>query len=197
VFDPAGWGGAEAPPRPAHLDELQRAVVEGRQIRLGYADRTRTETERVVHPLGLVEKGLVWYLVADTANGMRTFRLSRVRSVVLTDDPVVRPADFDLAETWRGVVETIEEWRTVVKAVVRIEARMAPGLRAQFASSFTVLGDAGDGRLDVEIGATHPGRIAEQLAGWGALIEVVSPDEVRQHLARIGRELVERYGATA
>ena len=187
VLDPSGWGGATAPPRPAHLDELQRAVVEGRQVRLGYADRTRAETERVVHPLGLVEKGMVWYLVADTANGMRTFRVNRVRAVVLTDDTVVRPPAFDLAETWRGVVETIEERRTVVKAVVRIEGRMAPGLRAQFASSFTVLGEVGDGRLEVEIGAARPGMIAEHIAGWGGLLEVVSPDEVRQHLARIGR----------
>ena len=68
VLDPAGWGGSTAP-RPPHLDDLQRAVVEGRQVRLGYADRTRSETERIVHPLGLVEKGMVWYLIADTANG--------------------------------------------------------------------------------------------------------------------------------
>lgn len=196
VLDPAGWGGSKAP-RPPHLDELQRAVVEGRQVRLGYADRTRAETERVVHPLGLVEKGMVWYLIADTSNGMRTFRLNRVRSVVVTEDAVVRPPGFDLAETWQSVVETIEERRTVAKAVVRIDPAMAPGLRAQFASSFTVLGEADDGRLDVEVGAARPGMIAEQLAGWGALLEVVSPDDVRIHLARIGRELVDRYAATA
>jgi len=196
VLDPAGWGGSTAP-RPPHLADLQRSVVEGRQVRLGYADRTRSETERVIHPLGLVEKNMVWYLIADTAKGLRTFRLNRVRSVVVTDDPVVRPPDFDLAETWRSVVETIEERRTVAKAVVRVDRRLAPGLRAQFASSFTVLGETGDGRLDVEIGAPKLERIAEQLAGWGALLEVVSPDEVCAELARIGRELVTRYAATA
>ena len=115
----------------------------------------------------------------------------------MTDDPVVRPPDFDLAETWRSVVETIEERRTVAKAVVRVDRRLAPGLRAQFSSSFKVLGEAGDGRLDVEIGAPQPQRIAEQLAGWGALLEVVRPAEVRVELARIGHELVTRYGATA
>ena len=108
VLDPAAWGGTTRP-RPAHLDELQRAVVDGVQVRLGYADRTRNETVRTVHPLGLVDKGSVWYLVAGTDAGMRTFRVSRVRSVERTTDPVVRPPDFDLATTWQGVVATLEE----------------------------------------------------------------------------------------
>jgi predicted DNA-binding transcriptional regulator YafY len=83
VLDPASWG-TEVTTRPAFLDGLRRAVVAGVQVRLGYADRTRTETSRVVHPLGLVEKGSTWYLVADTENGLRTFRVNRVRSVELT-----------------------------------------------------------------------------------------------------------------
>jgi hypothetical protein len=35
--------------------------------------------------------------------------------------------------------------------------------------------------------------IAEQLAGWGALVEVLEPVSVQEELARIGAELVERY----
>jgi hypothetical protein len=35
--------------------------------------------------------------------------------------------------------------------------------------------------------------IAQHLAGWGALVEVVESDAVRAELARFGAELVERY----
>ena len=70
------------------------------------------------------------------------------------------------------------------------------GLRQQFASSFTVLGRLDDGRLEVEIGAPRLDRIAEQLAGWGGMIEVVGPAEVRDQLGRIGRQLVDRYEST-
>ena len=83
-----GWG---VGPEPHFLDDLRRAVVAGVQVRLGYADRSAPESTRVVHPLGLVEKGSTWYLVADTANGLRTFRVNRVRSVELTADEAVRP----------------------------------------------------------------------------------------------------------
>src|SRR5262249_27443291 len=74
VLDAAHWG-ASAPAPPRHLEELQQAVIDGVQVRLGYTDRRRAETERTVHPLGLVAKGSTWYLVADTDAGLRTFRL--------------------------------------------------------------------------------------------------------------------------
>ena len=81
--------------------------------------------------------------------------------------------------------------------MVRAQRWAAAGLRAQFATSFRVLGETADGRIEVEVGAPSAERIAEGLAGWGALLDVVGPDAVREHLARIGSELVERYGRTA
>src|ERR1019366_9576510 len=72
VLDPARWGDT-APPPPPHLEALQQAVVQSVQVHLGYSDRARSITERTVHPLGLVAKGSVWYLVADTDAGLRTF----------------------------------------------------------------------------------------------------------------------------
>jgi predicted DNA-binding transcriptional regulator YafY len=194
VLDPAGWGGTVVP-RPPHLDELQRAVVEAVQIRLGYADRTRSETRRVVHPLGLVEKDGVWYLIGDTANGLRTFRVNRVRSVEATGDPVVRPAGFDLAAAWESVVATIEEKRTSARAVVRTPAWGPYALRGQFGPSTKVVAELPDGRVDVEIGAPTHELLAEHLAGWADRLEVVEPDEVRDRLAAIGRRLVDRYGS--
>ena len=53
VVDPSGWGqsGSTRPP-PVHLEALQRAVIEGEQVRLGYVARDRAPSSRVVHPLG-------------------------------------------------------------------------------------------------------------------------------------------------
>jgi predicted DNA-binding transcriptional regulator YafY len=195
MLDPAKWGTSTAP-RPAHLDVLQRAVVDGRQVRLGYSDRTRATTERIIHPLGLVEKGSVWYLVADTEAGLRTFRVGRVRSVEVTGDPVRRPEGFDLATAWQEVVETIEERRTVVRTTVRAPGWAVYGLRAQLGTAVSVVAEHDDGGVDVEIGTPSTHVIAQQLAGWGRMIEVLAPDEVRQQLAATGAELVELYRAS-
>jgi predicted DNA-binding transcriptional regulator YafY len=103
-LDPTRWDRTPIRP-PEHLEELQRAVVDGVQARIVYAGRERPQSERVVHPLGLVAKAHVWYLVAGTDAGLRTFRVSSIRSLELTGDPVDRPPGFDLARTWRSIVE--------------------------------------------------------------------------------------------
>ena len=119
-MDPAGWDQTVPLRRsPPYLDAVQRAVVDGEQLRLGYVDRTRSESERVVHPLGLAAKGASWYLVADTDAGLRTFRVDRVTSLHGTGEPVRRPEGFDLEEAWRlitderlsvGLAELAEDW---------------------------------------------------------------------------------------
>src|SRR5947209_15932808 len=80
MVDTGEWGEQARPYRPPHLEALQQATLEGEQVRLGYSGRGGTSGTRVVSPLGLVTKASVWYLVADTAAGIRTFRVSRVTS---------------------------------------------------------------------------------------------------------------------
>ncbi|MGA2522361.1 MAG: WYL domain-containing protein, partial [Acidimicrobiales bacterium] len=121
VVDRSGWDGATSPrPDPPRLDAVQQAVVQGRQAVLDYVAGDGRATRRVVHPLGLAVKGTVWYLVADTGDGRRTFRVDRVRSVELTDEPVVRPEGFDLAEAWNDVTAGADEWRAPVRARAQV-----------------------------------------------------------------------------
>jgi predicted DNA-binding transcriptional regulator YafY len=137
VLDPAAWGHTP-PPAPPHLDVLQQAVVDGVQVQLRYADRLGNETERTVHPLGLVAKGSVWYLVADTAAGLRTFRVGRVRGVEVTDRPVVRPEGFDLAETWQSIVAEMDERRATLRVQLRVAPWAVRWLKATYGTRLTV-----------------------------------------------------------
>lgn len=194
VLDPASWDHTPAPP-PRYLDVLQRAVIDGVQVRLGYAGRDRPPSQRLVHPLGLVVKDSVWYLVAGTDAGLRTFRLSRVRWVDVTDRPVERPDDFDLAETWRTTVATIDERRASLRVVVLADREVIGWLRAQFGTRLSV-GDArADDRIEVIIRGHSAGSVAATLAGFGRRIEVVEPEEVRGMLASLGAELSQTYGS--
>jgi len=194
ILDPSSWG-TERMQEPQFLGVLRQAVLAGRQVVLGYADRERTETSRTVHPLGVVEKGSTWYLVADTTKGLRTFRVGRVRSVEVTDDPVVRPPDFDLAEAWETIAAAVEEKRASVRAVVRTPERGVGGLRSTFGPSTKVLGPVAgvDGVVDVEIGGGSYWSIARQLAPWTGWVDVVGPPELHEQLADLGRRLVASY----
>jgi predicted DNA-binding transcriptional regulator YafY len=192
LVDRAGWGRPDRP-RPGHLEALERATIDREQVRLGYVAREGSATTRIVHPLGLVRKDAAWYLVADTPDGQRTFRVSRVTEVAPTGEPARRPPGFDLGETWQAVVDRVEELR----APHRIEALADPSvvhvLKWLFGTDVTV-GDPGpDGRVAVVVTGKRIEPVAAGFAGFGALVEVLGPPEARKHLARIGRELIALY----
>ena len=188
VIDPVRWGD-QVRERSGTVELLQRAVVRRRRIRFTYKGR-----ERVVDPWGLVDKDDVWYLVAGTERGRRTFRVDRVAGAVLTDDAAERPADFELGSAWEEVVAEVERRRSPVSAVILIEARFVHVLRRQFGRHCEVLADEVDGRTRLRLAAHIPLSIAERIAGWGATIEVVDSPAVEAELARIGAELTARYG---
>lgn len=191
-LDEAGWGELDAD-RPDALAELQRAIVDRRLVRIDYRSRGGSLSRRL-SPLGLVRKDRTWYLLA-TADGeqVRTYRVDRVGGVEVTDDAATRPDGFDLAAEWRRVSEFVESRRSVVRAQVVVERRHLWVLRGHFGKHLDVVAERGPGRVEVSVASHTAQSVAEQLAGWGSVLEVLGPDEVRAELARIGQELVEAY----
>jgi predicted DNA-binding transcriptional regulator YafY len=196
VVDPSGWDAParSAPHRtPPHLDAVQRAVVEGEQVVLGYVARDRASTTRTVHPLGLAAKGTVWYLVADTEAGLRTFRVDRVTSVEPTGEPVVRPDGFELTEAWRLISDQIEERRAPVRARAWAVPDIVPVCRWVLGTRVRI-GPAGpDGRIEVELRGHSLQSLAGEIAGFGASVDVQEPPELRTLLADIGNQLTKAY----
>ena len=192
LIDSAGWGESDKEP-PALVRELQTAVVRRRKVRLSYAGRSGPPSQRLIDPWGLVDKDDIWYLIAGTPKGRRTFRANRIVEAVVTDQPAERPDDFQLAQAWQEVVAEMEQRRSLVQATVLIEGRFVPVLQSHYGRHCEVLGTWDDGRVRVRVGSHIARSIAEQLAGWGNAVEVLEPEEVRSELARIGAELVRRY----
>lgn len=106
LVDPSPWRpGPEPAPKPLAAGEvfwgpLREAVLADVQVVLSYEPPGRPVEERRVQPLGLVQKQGTWYLLGQVPAGLRTYRLSRVRDVVLTDEVGGRSRDFDLAASW-------------------------------------------------------------------------------------------------
>lgn len=192
VVDPARWGRPD-PHAPAVLDTVRRAVVDRRRMRIEYL-RKGERTVRTIDPWGLVEKETVWYLVAGTDRGQRTFRLDRITEAVTLDETADRPADFDLHAQWSQIVENMEGRRAAVSATVLVATELAPILADQQGRNCTLLGPAPDGRVRARITADTTKMVARQLAGWAGDLEVVGPAEVRAELAALGTRLVSDNG---
>ncbi|GAA2537517.1 helix-turn-helix transcriptional regulator [Pseudonocardia hydrocarbonoxydans] len=192
VVDPTGWGGLDGE-RPPLVELLLGAVVDRRRVRLRYAGRTRAPTQRLIDPWGLVDKDGTWYLIAGTAAGQRTFRIDRVLDAEVTDLVAQRPEGFTPAGAWERVVDEVEARRGRLTATVLIETRFVPVLRSQFGRHCDPGPPGADGRSRVRVGAPTALDVARTLAGWGSVVEVLDPPEVRAELARIGTELAGRY----
>jgi predicted DNA-binding transcriptional regulator YafY len=201
MIDPGGWGRSGRAFRPKHLDALQAAVAGAVQVRLGYSDREGKSTTRTVHPLGLVVKGSVWYLVAGTDAGQRTFRVGRVTSVDPTGEPCVRPDGFDLATAWEQIAANVEEMRSPHHIDAVVDPDLVPILRWIFDRQLVVIADPNDGtadsngqeRVTVRIGGQSVERLVMQIAGFGSKLRVTGPEVARNCLAEIGAELVASY----
>jgi predicted DNA-binding transcriptional regulator YafY len=194
VIDSSRWG-ERSRSRDGLVDTLQAAVVRRLQVRFTYTNRARQQAERVVSPLGLVSKDEVWYLIAGTERGQRTFRVDRMVDPRVTDLPAVRPDDFDLSDSWGQVVDEVEQRRSLVSAVVVVQARHVFVFRDRFGRQCEVLGEVEGDRVRLRVSAMAPIMIAQELAGWGGLVEVEESDVVRAELARLGSELVAHYGS--
>ncbi|HEX6355058.1 helix-turn-helix transcriptional regulator [Actinophytocola sp.] len=192
VIDPARWG-ERVRERADVVELLQQAVVRRQRVRFGYASRGRERVDRTVDPWGLVAKDDIWYLVAGTDRGQRTFRVDRVEDAAVTGGTFTRPEGFDLAQAWDQVVIEIEQRRSLVSATVLVAARSVFVLQDQYGRHCEVLDTVDDGRVRVRLAAPTPLMIAQPLAGWGAMIEVEDSPEVRAELVRLGTELVGRH----
>jgi predicted DNA-binding transcriptional regulator YafY len=197
VVDPAGWGRPAAPAVPDHLPVLQQAVVDGVEVELGYTGRGKPPSRRVVGPLGLVAKDGVWYLVAGTVSGVRTFRVDRVTDVSPNGQPVQRPPDFDLATAWAESAGQVERRRGGASVQGRVDPAALPQLRGVLGARVAV-GDTGpDGRIEVELTGPSVPFVSAEVAGFGRRLELVAPPEARTVLAALGRELTQLYGCGA
>jgi predicted DNA-binding transcriptional regulator YafY len=191
VVDTASWGD-DTKDRPVLVSLLQQAVVRQVQVSLTYQKRGSAPTGRIVDPWGLVDKDGVWYFLAGTKDGQRTFRVDRILGATLTGAPATRPPDFELASAWDSVVTEVEQRRAETVATMLLATRFLKVFQHIHGRHCTVLEDLGE-NTRVELTAPRPLDIARNVAGWGSLITVESPQAVRDHLARIGAELVTRY----
>ena len=140
----------------------------------------------------------IWSLLATSPDGLRTYRLSRVRSVLVTDDPAERPPDFDLAEAWDSVKRRLaERVPEPVTVGLLVEADVLRRLRGGVGAWWPIEenGFDGAGRAQVEIRFPSARVAAVELAPFGDRVEVTGPEAVRAELADLGRRLVGRYAA--
>jgi predicted DNA-binding transcriptional regulator YafY len=192
LLDTPGW--FREPDAVPHLLSAAEAVWKGRVVEVRYrrwAPRPGVVTRRL-HPLGLVLKAGVWYLVADRGEQVRTYRVSGILDLTTLPESFDRPDGFNLAEYWRAQVDDYEQAAHRHSAVVRLSARgvqtmpdLLDSQTSRLALATIEPADA-DGWRRAVIPIESVEKAAVDLLRLGADVRVTAPPEL---VARIGETI--------
>ncbi|WP_433547984.1 helix-turn-helix transcriptional regulator [Streptomyces sp. CA-294286] len=198
-LDAPGW--YQEPHTPELLPALAEAVWGDRVVRARYRRNDR-EVERRLDPYGLVLKGGIWYVCARVAGpgDVRVYRLERFTAAVVTDEPFVRDADFDLPGFWAS--RAADFARSLLRDEVRLRLsaagaaalpRVTDAMASREALAAAEPPDAA-GWVRVTLRVESVEVAYTQLLGLGAEVEVLGPEELRGRMAETGRRLAGLYG---
>jgi predicted DNA-binding transcriptional regulator YafY len=168
---------------------LAEAVRHRRRVRARYRSFSGERTRRELSPHGLVVHAGRWYLAAHDhmREGLRTFRVDRMRGITVTDLPALAPPDgFDavahvstsLARVpWPGEVEVLLEM-PFDRAAQRL-----PGTMAELAEA--------EGGTLLRMRVSSLDWMASVLAGLGCAFTIRRPDELRASVRALAGRLRE------
>ncbi|MCY0956053.1 helix-turn-helix transcriptional regulator [Streptomyces sp. H27-H5] len=196
----------EVDPVP-HLGRIARAVWDQNVLDAHYR-RPSGPVRRELHPLGLVLKGGIWYLVARSGEARsgeapRTYRVGRFLAVDVLADTFERPDDFVLAAHWAETSDRLRAALNPQTARLRLSPRGrtllpmrfgAAGTRALAAAEAAEEDADADGWTRVDLTVETTAVAVGDLLGLGAEVEVLGPPELRRALAETAAALADLYG---
>lgn len=180
-------------PETAVLLQLAEAARDRRPVALRYTASDGGESDRAVHPYGIVAHAGRWYVAgADSTSGqVRTFRLDRVSSARTLTGGFDVPDGFDATgQVLSGIARAPQRHEVSLRvqgSAEEVRTLFPPGL-------VTVDDNVGvGGWVRVEMRADRLDWIPGLLAGLGRLFVVERPEPLR-HLVRC---LAEQLAASA
>jgi predicted DNA-binding transcriptional regulator YafY len=172
------------------LPVVQDAVSRDRKLKILYK-RDGQAAERIVDPLGLVAKGTVWYLVAQTPRGFRTYRVSRIEQATLVDQPCDRPPDFDLADYWKASTAQFRD-RPRYSATLRVEPQTAETIKTWGCFSNVEAARGPDGWVTVRAQFEDEDHACFIVLGLGSRADVLEPVNLRERVATDIDRMIQR-----
>jgi len=183
-----------------HLQTIQQAVWEGRQLQISYRFPLRFETwvDHQVEPYGLVAKTNVWYLVASREAIIHAYRISRIREAQILKESVYRVPGFDLARFWQSWCAGIEENRPFFPVKVRVSPEIYPFLRGRMTgNNGEMLIDENPvdeyGWLTITLAFESLEEARAILLGYGRSVEVLKPEALKLSVIDYARQIVDLY----
>jgi len=181
---------------PLVLPTLQQAVWEDRRISLTYTGYDGQSTEYTLDAYALVAKANVWYLIGRKIGGdPRTYRVSRIVRLGLTDEYFARDTTFDLTAYWREASQNFEQMRMRDFPFYPTVLCIAPDALIQFRNYIPDRFEQRDqpspnGWLTVRVLFLSAFEAQKWVLGLGIQVRVIEPIELQQMVIDTAKAIV-------
>jgi predicted DNA-binding transcriptional regulator YafY len=180
-----------------HLAAVADAVWRQRVLSVRYENWSRV-VDRRLEPYGLVLKAGKWYVVADTGESVRTFRVKQILELSVLAETFDWPAGFDLSAYWQKHVADFRARLHEGQALVRLSPQAMQGLSHLMGRAVAEAAAVGDRQPDGWTLARVPIESDSHAEGeflrLGAHVEVLEPASLRERLAATATGLAALYG---
>jgi predicted DNA-binding transcriptional regulator YafY len=172
-------------------DELQQAVYEDRLIEATYENFDGDVSERVLAPYSLISKSSLWYLLAERDEELRTYRVTRFRSVRLLDQSFSRRPDFDLPTYWRAQMQAFDNTFSGYRCTLRVHPERVSFVQWLMPGRWELVADADDqGWVTVSL-MMDTDLLAKMLVfGLAGFVEVLAPTELEGEVLAQARNVL-------
>lgn len=177
------------------LTTIQEALLRDRQLQVSYRRmQANDSSERRLHPLGLVQRGQVLYLVARAYeySDVRLYALHRITSAITLEESIEIPEGFTLdsylssgaMDFGRGKVIELTAWVADHLAQVLDETPLAGDQK---------LTPHANGGYNLQVTTNDSWQLKWWIIGQGASIIIKSPVEFRSKIVNLIQSAAENY----
>lgn len=199
-LDTVDWSHAQEP--VPHLQTIQEAIWQDRRLNLTYRRAEGSWVKRLVDPYSLVAKGGIWYLVGSVTRWMLVFRVSRVQAAAITESHFERQSGFDLVAYWTDWCAQMAVSHPPYPVTLRVAWEvipLLPGILGERAHSLLEQAGPPDAEGAITLTLTFESLEAarSQVLGFGPLVEVLEPAELRDSVIEQATRIVAFYATRA
>lgn len=173
------------PAQVAVLEAILEAWGQGRKVKIVYRSvHSGSVRERVLSPYALEPTSSGFYVIGfdDFSADIRTFKLERVENARVLAESYTIPDDFD-AEAQRASSWGIMSGPVVQEVVLRFAPSAKPYVLERQWHPSQQVEETADGGCQLRIWVGEPLEMQPWIRSWGAQVEVLAPDSLRERIA--------------
>lgn len=177
------------------IEAVHSALLTEQQLEITYASRDQLKQKKYpIHPLGIVQRGSVTYLVATIYEytDIRLFTLHRIHAATVLDKPVITPPKFDLAQYISKGAFGFEE-SGAIKLVARFTNSAAEHLSETPLSMNQESYPDQPGWMRVIATVPDTAQLRWWLMGFGKEVEVLEPITLRNEFVNMVQSMSKVY----